>query len=167
MRWWSSSTNTCGFCTVLLSRTTSPCLFLHRFLSPSLLSSQEFFCQHMSFSLRVSDEHIGPISTAEEPHFNAQWEIDPLPCCFIAWQFILWICWCDMPTWEGKEHNLEGAMFPGDISAVVDQCIAFDLTELYQLRQERVWITGLLGRKESTWSLCGYCGSISTKYLHK
>lgn len=72
MRWWSSSTNTCGFCTVLLSRTTSPCLFLHRFLSPSLLSSQEFFCQHMSFSLRVSDEHIGPISTAEEPHFNAQ-----------------------------------------------------------------------------------------------
>lgn len=43
-----------------------------------------------------------------------------------------------MPTREYKEHNLRGAMFSGDILAVVDQCIAFDLTELHQLMQERV-----------------------------
>lgn len=157
MRWWSSSTNACGLCTWLLSRTTSPCLFLDRFLSPALL------CQHSSFSvstwafLYVSVTNmLAPFSLQKNHTSVPRWEIDLLPCCFIVWQFILWICWCDMPARECKEHNLRRVMFSGDISAVVNQCIAFGLTKLYQLMQERVWLTGLLGRKESTCSLCGY-----------
>lgn len=157
MRWWSSSTSPCGLYTLLLSRTTSPCLFLDRFVSPALL------CQHKSFSvntrafLYVSVTNMLAPFTLQKNHTSVhRREIDLLPCCFIVWQFILWICWRDMPTRECKEHNQRKVMFSGDISAVVNQCIAFDLTELYQLMQERVWFTGLLGKKKSTWSPCGY-----------
>lgn len=34
--------------------------------------TRDFFCQHMSFSVCVSDEHVGHIYTAEEPHLSAQ-----------------------------------------------------------------------------------------------
>lgn len=157
MRWWSSSKIHVDLCTSLLSRTTSPRLFPDTFLSPELL------CQHKNFSistwafLYVSVTNMLAPFTLQKNHTSMhRWEIDLLPCCFIVWQFILWICWCDMPTRECEEHNHRRVMLSGDISAVVNQCIAFDLTELYQLMQERVWLTGLLGRKESTWSLCGY-----------